>query len=812
MSSPRKLGSEKELPKEPSTRSSGLLHKTSLNNGFYDKLDTFKVLPWVFLAFVCATTSALLAPELTRRHYPSGEELLGTPAQADLKAPFDIEVPDEDKTRLRRDAAVAAVGRVFDYDVGLIDITSKRVRLSFNATRELLQTNAPTQEDSRLLAAQFSKSLNILISLEESDLLFSQGYSQSLELALRRVLEHFQSQPIVSEAALLARDIKTGIAIQEVPDSQKEPRLVETVASIKDLETVRTEVLANGSQFLPDMPPTQRSILLRLANKILQVNLTVNRAATELAREVARLEVPTERILVKRGEMIVRDGERMTRRHLLIFSSLNRSSKKAQHWLIMLGAGLVILLLVGVSFYATRAQRWRLQMRTREIIFLSCTFVVMVACSRLWLVISSAIHEAYPLIPLEVFAYGMPVATGAMVVRLALRVEAALLFGTIGGLVVALLMNDYSWYAAYAFVGGILGASLIGTINARGDVLRAGVWAGLGQAVFAVGYLFFAGIAEGYTIMTAALTAFGGGVLSGFVALAVTPVVEFVFRYTTELKLLELANLNHPALKELIVQAPGSYHHSIIVGSLAEAAAEAIGANPLLAKVMAYYHDLGKGCNASYYIENQRSGINPHDKLNPSMSAMIIRRHVTEGLEIAKKYGLGEQIQAGIAEHHGTTLIHYFYHKHKENEDKYGEVSEQEYRYPGRKPQSRESALVMIADSIEAAARSIAEPTTARLQGLVNRIINIKFTDGQLDECDLTLRDLHIIAKAFMRVLDSIYHQRVEYPELLKNLSRKKEDQKKNNVDCDSKSAKGTTNPVQANQTDRPDDLRRLGL
>jgi len=817
MGSSGKPGHEKELPKESTIRSSSLLLKTSLTSGFYDKLNESKALPWVLLLVVCGATAALVAPELTGRQYPAGDELLGTPAQADVKAPYDVAVPDEEKTLLRREAAVAAVGHVYDYDTGLVYISIKRLGLAFSAARARLngvQENPGLAGNESEISNQFGKSLNLQLSVEESDLLSSREYSRSIEAGILRVIRQFQSQEIVESSAVLRRDTAAGISIQEVPDVNREPRVVQEVNSIKDMAAVNADILAEGGQLLKDMEPTERSILLRLINKAIQPNLTLNRAATELAREVARLEVPTERILIKRGEMIVRDGERMTGRHLLIFGSLNRTSRKTQLGLVVFGAGLIILLLIFASFSATKGQRWRVSMRAREILFLSSTLVLMVACCRLWMMISTAVHESYSALPLEVFAYAMPVATGAMVVRLALRVEAALVFGVLSSLVVALLMSEYSWYAAYAFVGGILGATLIGTLNARGDVIRAGVLAGIGQALFVIAYLLFEGSGDVYIFLSGAFAAFAGGVISGFMALAMTPVVEFVFRYTTELKLLELVNLNHPALKELIVQAPGSYHHSIIVGSLAEAAAEAIGANPLLAKVMAYYHDLGKGCNASYFIENQRSGTNPHDKLNPSMSAMIIRRHVTEGLEIAKRYGLGEQILAGIAEHHGKALIQYFYHKHKENEEKYGEVSEHEYRYPGRKPQTRESALVMIADSIEAAARSIAEPTSARLKGLVNRIINIKFTDGQLDECDLTLRDLHIIAKAFMRVLDSIYHQRVEYPELLKDLSRKKEQlrKEKDNGDSDSKSKKTSSGSDQDSDENRPDDLRRLGL
>jgi putative nucleotidyltransferase with HDIG domain len=256
-----------------------------------------------------------------------------------------------------------------------------------------------------------------------------------------------------------------------------------------------------------------------------------------------------------------------------------------------------------------------------------------------------------------------------------------------------------------------------------------------------------------------------GGIASGIVVSAVLPIVEAVFGYTTDIKLLELANLNHPGLRELIIRAPGSYHHSMMVGSLCEAAAEAVGGNPLLARVGSYYHDIGKAKNPHYFAENQKLGVNPHDKLKPNMSALVIKAHVKDGIEMARQYRLPGVIQDFIAQHHGTSLIAYFYHKAKSLEDpEIQGVDEKDYRYPGPKPQSRETAICLLADGIEAASRAMPEPTPAKLKGLVQKMINKAFTDGQLDECELTLKDLNLIALAFNRILAGIYHHRPEYP------------------------------------------------
>jgi hypothetical protein len=271
---------------------------------------------------------------------------------------------------------------------------------------------------------------------------------------------------------------------------------------------------------------------------------------------------------------------------------------------------------------------------------------------------------------------------------------------------------------------------------------------------------------SGDTLLTALFACVGAALAVPVMVMALTPLIEATFGYASDIKLLELANLNHPALKELIVQAPGTYHHSIIIGTLVENAAEAIGANPLLARSCAYYHDIGKGRNPLYFGENQK-GENRHDTMAPAMSAVIIKRHVTEGLEMARQYRLPKLVADAIPQHHGTRLVGYFFHKavkEQEGKENAQPIDESIFRYPGPKPQFREAALVMIADAVEASTRAMAEPTTPKLQAQVQKMINLIFAEGQLDECDLTLKDLHLISSSFLHTLKGIYHARPEYP------------------------------------------------
>jgi putative nucleotidyltransferase with HDIG domain len=301
---------------------------------------------------------------------------------------------------------------------------------------------------------------------------------------------------------------------------------------------------------------------------------------------------------------------------------------------------------------------------------------------------------------------------------------------------------------------------------------------------------------------------FLGGILASVLVLGVTPIIESLFSYTTDIKLLELANMDHPILKDLILQAPGTYHHSIIIGSLVEGAAKSIAANPLLARVSAYYHDIGKLKKPLYFIENVGGGENRHDHLTPTMSSLILISHVKDGVEMARENHLGERIGHIIQQHHGTSLTSFFYQKAKEKENPEMELmNEMEFRYPGPKPQTKEAGIVMLADSVEAASRTLTDPTPSRIKNLVQEITSKIFLDGQMEECELTLKDLQKIQESFNRTLTAFFHQRIDYP-----LSTSLESsQKRNDENLDSKSAKTYPFKLKKNKKGSPKDIDRIG-
>lgn len=306
-------------------------------------------------------------------------------------------------------------------------------------------------------------------------------------------------------------------------------------------------------------------------------------------------------------------------------------------------------------------------------------------------------------------------------------------------------------------------------VRSRSTYLRGAAWIAGSMVPFALISLAIDPVAGPLDIVARILGCFISSGIAALIAITCTPLVEFFGGYASDMRLIEMATLDHPLLKELSVQAPGTWNHSMVIGMMVESAASAIGANPVICRVGAYFHDIGKSKKPLYFVENQTPGENRHDKLSPSMSALIIRAHVKDGIDLARRHRLPKIIEDMIPQHHGTSVIDYFYDKaRKEAEESGGDpdaVDKALYQYPGPRPQTKEAGLLMLADGIEAAMRTLQEPTQDRIQGLVQKMVNKVFTSGELNECELTLRDLHQIARCFTRVLTGIYHQRIAYAE-----------------------------------------------
>jgi hypothetical protein len=363
---------------------------------------------------------------------------------------------------------------------------------------------------------------------------------------------------------------------------------------------------------------------------------------------------------------------------------------------------------------------------------------------------------------LDSSVFGIPIPAGAMLVSLLFDFHTAIIFSFTVSLLTGLWLHDAS-FTIYAFVGSITAAFSVIRCKKRSSLLKAGGFVIAINVLTAIILLLFRGeLFTAKTFPSIIFAALGGLGVTAIVSLLL-PLLEYSFKVTTDISLLELLDLDQPIMKTLMVTAPGTYHHSVIVGNLVEAAAEAVGANPLLARVTAYYHDIGKVKMPDYFVENQSGLISKHEKLTPHMSSMIIVNHVKEGIELARQYKLPEPIIDIIGQHHGNMLVSYFYQKAKDQKEDTTPV-EEDYRYHGPKPQTRVAALVMMADAVEAASKVLTDPTPARIASLVDRIINHIFLEGQLDECELTLKDIHEVKRRFTYILTGILHKRIDYP------------------------------------------------
>jgi putative nucleotidyltransferase with HDIG domain len=439
----------------------------------------------------------------------------------------------------------------------------------------------------------------------------------------------------------------------------------------------------------------------------------------------------------------------------------------------VLGVLLLAAFLLGALYTYVLALQPKEVRRPRSLVLLGTLLLVVLLLTRYGLVVVTALHKSFPHIPLSALRAGLPVSLGAVLLTVLFNARLAFAGSLALTILTTVMLDAPMQYFLFTFVGSLVGVFALAGREERTAFFRAG-----GILALANAYTLLAlALMEGNT--SALVADMLGGLVNGAIvavlATGLLPLLEHSFGRTTAFTLRELSDLHQPMLRHLILRAPGTYHHSIMVGTLAEAAAEAVGANALLCRVGAYYHDVGKTRHPAYFIENQSDALNRHDKLAPSLSRAIVMSHVKEGMEMARAYGLPEVLVDLIPQHHGTRLVSYFYRRAKETADPdLQEVREEDYRYPGPRPQTREAAILMLADTVEAAARALTDPTPARIQGTVQKIITGIFVDGQLDECDLTLRDLHLIANSFVRILTGIFHHRVDYPEPIQESARKR--------------------------------------
>ena len=788
-----------------------------------------KRLKWLTLAMVTAVFLFLLAPNLVLQ--PHTYEL-GDIAEHDIKAPRDFFVEDRAATDANQQNAIEQVLTVYDHDPRIASQLAEKVNGAFKRMRETLMVQEETltslpdanatevqapvdtaaeerQKVENAVMAQketFENMLGIKVSRGAFRLLINESFAPAIAETIVRIITEILSNGIVANKELLLNEAEKGIILRDV-SSQKE----KTVYSLRQYygpDQAKTMVRIVAEPLVKEFNYNAINLIVDFSQRLLPPNISLNRNETEERKKRALDDIKPILYKIKAGEMLLREGERVSSLQLLKLSALEDQHEDKRILTTGLGAAIILITLVLVLhiLYFHQPRHTRLN-TTKNLFFMALVLIVVMVMVKIGGVIAaSQILDSLFSIPSTAIVYAIPVSAGSMLVCLVLGFEIAIPFGLVSAVCASLLIGSRVDIFLYFVIPNAMAAYWVQRCRERKVVIAAGTKVGLLNVLLALSFGVYNSSYSGTVLLWDGLLAFIGGISAGIVTLGIAPLVEMAFRFTTDITLLELANLDRPILRRLMIEAPGTYHHSVIVGSLVEAAATEIGANPLLAKVCGYYHDIGKVKKPLYFIENQTNGRNKHDKLAPSMSSLILIAHVKDGIEIAQKHKLGPMISDTIQQHHGTSLIHYFYEKAKQLKGD-DAVKIDDFRYPGPKPQTKEVGLVMLADVVEAASRTLENPTPARIQGLVQHLINKVFSDGQLDNCELTLKDLHSIAKSFNKILYGIHHHRIEYAD-----SGAREGGKVKNGSTDRQSTGKTSNRDPNRPKESPGHLKRLGL
>ncbi|MGC9358825.1 MAG: HD family phosphohydrolase [Anaerolineae bacterium] len=638
----------------------------------------------------------------------------GEPSPRDVKAPHNVTYVSDVKTRQAQDEAAELVEDVY---VG---------------------------PDSQVVEAQLARLDQIIAFI--TALRHDEFQEPSDKLALL-------SQ--VPELALTGPDLEQILTVSEdswLRIASESRRILETVLGDQirpsELPQAKQRIARLATQSLGE--DARRASVL-LAQSLVVANTFSDPEMTEANRQAAREAVEPVIWSLRAGEVILREGEIVTPfaiEQLRVLSLLEQRPTLEDQLTIVL---FVLMLIVALGFYTARTQPLVIQRAKRELLLVVLLVGVAVA--------------ARVVVPAKGIApYLFPAATASMLVVLFLDLQLAMVVSAVVAALVGFVASRSFEVTIYVMVGSIIGALSLWRLDQLGSFLRAMAYLALANSMLVLAFELPYGASEPIRLLTPIAAAVTNALLSTSLAFVAFAFVGRAFGITTSLQLLDLARPTHPLFRQLLIKAPGTYHHLLIVSNMAERAAEAIGADPLLVRVGSYYHDIGKLNRPYFFSENQFEGDNPHDTLDPHTSADIIIGHVIEGIALADKYGLPERIKDFVREHHGTTLVNYFY-RVAANASEDGNVDEDRFRYPGPRPQSRETAIVMLADGIEASVRAQRPADNDAIERVIRQIINDRLVAGQLDECDLTLKDLDRIRQAFAEVIQSVFHPRIQYPD-----------------------------------------------
>ena len=832
------------------------MSKQNKKNKFFQLQTYDKYVPLLLFAAITLIFTFVLCPNFGKTKYSFNP---GDIVEKDIKAPNDFFIEDINATEINKHKAINSVLTVYDYDMTIKEHVVRRVVDAFKDARKLLNETSSEHEDIQtikniettettkntenntkpsqlkpakliqskndiqpLLKKIFEKTIGIPVSEGAFQILFKDNFPIRIENIINIIIRKIFSNGIVANKEILLFEKNRGI-ILHTTDSNAE-KIVYNLKKFYGPDQAKAMVKIIGQPLLKGFNYNTINLIVDFCENLLKPNIFLNNKETNQRKEEAGNAVKPIMYKIKTGEMLLREGERVTAKQLIALKNLQTQAQEANIVASKTGTAVMVACIL-ITWYFLHLTHLinKNTINNKDLLFMSCVLIIVLFFAKFTAPLSRSLSSEMPFaLPISSVLFGIPTAAGAIIICLFTGFFTALPFAVVVALLTAMIFSNSFVVFIYFLLSSLMAAYWMQACRERKVFIKTGFKLGIFNIVIASAIAFYTSDMELSKLMADLVLAFSGGLFAGIITAGTAPLVEVLFGYTTDIKLLELANLDQPMLRRLMIEAPGTYNHSVIVGTMAEAAASKIGANPLLAMVCGYYHDIGKITKPLYFIENQLSGKNRHDKLAPSMSSLILTGHIKNGVELAREIKLGNDITNAIRQHHGTSLIRFFYNKAIQQKGK-NAVNINDFRYPGPKPQTKEIAIVMLADVVEAASRTLDNPTPAKIQGLVQKLINHIFSDGQLDECDLTLKDLHNIARSFNTLLNGIYHHRIKYSDTPqvggKNITPKKNITKTKSTtggqsadNTDKQPAKPNKDNNRKDTSQSQNNLKRLGL
>ncbi len=697
-----------------------------MNIGQNNKINNNKIQRIILFVLVFIIGYLLLVTAITPKQYSLKE---GDIPRVDIKAPRDI--VDEKATKEKEDQALENVGKQYTLKPEVKKQAEDNIKALFDKLTSFSSTSNSVNAESdkiaelkKLTAFQLTdEQCKVLVNIQADKL-------SDLEGKIINIVDSVYEKNInENDDAALSEAKKTSMA--------------QIDALNLDGATINV---------LKQLVPTQ-------------INPDVFFDEEKTQEKIQEAQKGVSKVIIKQNQTIVKEGEPVTQDQLDILSDLGMldNQNKSVYLYVYIAVAVFLAIILFLQYNYVKMNYNDIFKNTKKLTLISVINIISLLFARTIGIISPFL---------------IPFACAPMMMTLLFNYKIAIVLSTLNIIIISAVNGFDVQVIILGIVSSILGAALLRRMQQRNELLYSTVYIAVISAILSLstGILVSSNFSD--VLLKGGIT-IAGGLLSGVFALGILPFLEGTFNEVTSLKLLELSNPNNPLLKKLLMEAPGTYHHSMLVANLAEMAADVVGANSVITRIGSYFHDVGKIERPYFFGENQMGGDNPHNNIPPNLSTMIIKSHVNDGLELAKKYKLPKVIQDIIVEHHGKTLVKYFYYTMKNSAEDPDEIRESDYMYEGPIPSSKEAAIVMLSDSVEAAVRSIKEPDKEKINEMVNFIIDDKLSSGQLNNCNLTLKDIEKIRECFCTVLNGIYHQRIEYPkEKIKDLNSHKTETK----------------------------------